>query len=691
MWGELNLEDRCLIVEPLKWNDDDLEYKFDTDAGQNKNRVEGRDGFIFPLPGPASQTTSTMAAPVVAESQSYEFLDSETHDLPEGWRIVDREALANITAERPDTQTMANYFDGSLPSWRVALAEGVQPRQIVEDIAARFRERHDEASKPLVRLLTGAGGEGKSTALLQIAAALVRDEAQDWTCLHRVATAAEVAPNLFERLEQRDGHAWIVALDDAENAGKELAAALKHIGARTDIHLVLAAREADWRIRALQRDLWHGIAEFHRDAMPGLDEKDALRIASGWQAYGNEAMGRLRGTSVEGAAKALFGHANEHAARPGAGALLGALLFTRQGEDLKDRVRTFLAPLKGRREIERFDLLDVYAMIAAMHAENQLYLSRAVLAFALDCDEATLDRQLRILQQEAMLDSGETYLLTRHRRIAEAAHDALQDDGYDLKRWYAYLAGAALREFRVRRSGNPDIAKWNFGLADHFVSLGEANWPVARNVAKARFEAQKDDAMGLTFFARVLRQTNVPGDAMALLKAKGEQFKTHRGVLYEWSVVAGEIGDSGLNVWLAARSLADGGGPPTKKNCKLSLSGLGRGFELLREETGQAGFTRAQAACGRLGLCLPDLDATARGYFERHAGVEADAARPQPTEDEDLQTLRNVVIVAAEEVEPDNDPVFFERLLGEPDGYRYAGLKRVIDDETPARRRAAAS
>jgi len=55
------------------------------------------------------------------------------------------------------------------------------------------------------------------------------------------------------------------------------------------------------------------------------------------------------------------------------------------------------------------------------YAENQLYLSRAVLAFALGCDEGALDRgPLRVLRQEAMVDGGTSYVLTRHRKIAES-------------------------------------------------------------------------------------------------------------------------------------------------------------------------------------------------------------------------------------------------------------------------------
>src|SRR5205807_887589 len=103
-------------------------------------------------------------------------------------------------------------------------------------------------------------------------------------------------------------------------------------------------------------------------------------------------------------------------------------------------------------------------------------------AFALGCEEDALDRELRILRREAMLDSGETYILTRHRRIAETACDALREDGYDVDKWYPHLARSARKEFMQRRSGNPDIAKWDFELARHFVDKGVANWNLARTV-----------------------------------------------------------------------------------------------------------------------------------------------------------------------------------------------------------------
>lgn len=98
MWGELDLEAGCLIVEPLKWNDDDGEYKFDTDAGKNKDRVQGHDGFRLQLPGRAAAVEPSAAMPSAATAET-------PIDLPQGWRIIDQAALATINggaARYPD-------------------------------------------------------------------------------------------------------------------------------------------------------------------------------------------------------------------------------------------------------------------------------------------------------------------------------------------------------------------------------------------------------------------------------------------------------------------------------------------------------------------------------------------------------------------------------------------------------------
>lgn len=610
-------------------------------------------------------------------------------DVPSGWEIVDRDWLAKIRANPPPLNSMVQFFDGILPTWRLALARGVQPRAVVEQLANRFRTIHAGAAKPQVVLLAGAGGEGKSTAVLHAAAALIEDTQQAWTCLHRRASNAELPDDTFAKLPTRPDHAWVVVIDDADNIGPAILAAVKKVAARTDVHLLLAARDAEWQLKRLVPGMWQPFADFHTEPLMGLDQEDARRIVAGWVAWGDEAMGRLKGRSEGEGIAALLGHARDFAARREDGELLGALLVTRQGEDMRAHVRTLVNGLGRNPVIRSYSLRDIYAMVAAMHGENQLYLSRSVLAFALGCDVDELERNALLpLRREAMLDAGDTYVLTRHRRIAEAACAVMRQDEDNIDRWYPFLARAARQEFKSHREARPDIQSWNTGLAEHFMTQGNARWAVARAIAKSTYEGDPN-LFSLTIYSSVLRRTGRASEAMATLKATDERFRNRREVLYEWGTVAGAAGDQGLSAWLDGRSLADGGEPIDPIRCKLTLAGLGVAFRELFAASHDKEFATGQAACGQLGLRLEVLDATTRGYFKKHAADGRRNGIADLSPEQAVNAIRKAVILGAYEVEPNNDPIFFENLLGEPDGYRYTALLRMVGGTkaTPAPQR----
>ena len=177
----------------------------------------------------------------------------------------------------------------------------------------------------------------------------------------------------------------------------------------------------------------------------------------------------MKGRSEGDAVTALLRHASDFATRREDGELLGALLVTRQGEDMRAHVRTLVNGLGRNPVIKTYSLRDIYAMVAAMHAENQLYLSRSVLAFALGCDIDELERKALLpMCREAMLNSGDTYVLTRHRRVAEAACVVMREDEDNVDRWYPFLTRAAIRAFATKAFFVTDLQNWNYDLAVSF-------------------------------------------------------------------------------------------------------------------------------------------------------------------------------------------------------------------------------
>ena len=608
----------------------------------------------------------------------------KTIDVPRGWEIVDRDALAKIRANPPALDIMVQFFDGVLPTWRLALAPGVQPRTISERLANRLRAVYNSASKPEIVLLAGAGGEGKSTALLHAAAMLVEDKQQTWTCLRRgAANEIQLAEDTFSKLEIKAEHAWVIAIDDADNVGPEVLAAVKKIATRRDVHLLLAARDADWQIRRLVPSEWQSVSRFHQEPLVGLTEADARRIVGGWKYWGDDAMGLLKGRSEEQAVASLLGHARDLATDRDKGELLGALLITRQGEDMRAHVRTLVEGL-GRSAVfqgKPHTLRDIYAMVAAMHAENQLYLTRSVLAFALGCEVYELeDKALVPMRSEAMLDSGATYVLTRHRRIAEAACAVMLEDGDNIERWYSFLASAARRRYPATKQVTPEVGQWSLDLPEHFLDKGERWWPIARATAKALYDATPNEPQRVTFYSSILRRTGKLAEAMAVLRATGDRFRNRRNVMYEWSTVAGAAGDHGLGAWLGGRALADGE-PFEPKTCKVALAGLGVAFRQLFLVSQIKAFAVAQAACGQIGLRLAafnERDERNERYLQRYVEDGRRVGVGDLSPDQAVNAIRKGVILGADEVTSANDQLFFEKLLGEPDGYRYTSLLRMV-------------
>ena len=666
MWADVDVSSGELIIEPRLWNEEKAEYKWDNDSGYEAERASGRDGFRLLLPnGPLSGPK----------------LDSVRRlSFPQGWRVIDRATLAEERAHQPAPETMIAFFDGILPNWPLVLARGVQPRVVADRLAGRLRALHGGVPRPMVVLLAGAGGEGKSTAILHAAATLVEDAHQGWTCLQRVAFAAEFPEDLFSRLPEIPGNVWIVVIDDADTVAAAIFAAVKLLASRTDVHLLLAARDADWQLKRLVPGVWQPYANFHIEHLSGLDQRDAERIVAAWHAWGDEAMADLQGFSEVEAARALVFRAHEFAARREQGALLGALLVTRHSEDMRAHVRTMLAGLGRGPIVKEFSVHDVYAMVAVMHAENQLYLSRSVLARALGCDVDELERSvLSVLRREAMLDTSEIYVLIRHRRIADAVCAVLREDGEDIDKYYAFLARAAVRNFRESAQHDPNISDWAYGLAKHFVGKGERFFPIAQRVAKAVCDDDLSNGHYLTAYSSILRDIGQSGVAFQVLKGSGERFRNDRAVLLEWSTVAGRLRDHGLDCWLAGRALADGS-HLTAHQCNLVLSRLGGAFRALSVSLREPTFAIAGAAIGKLGLQLHESNPTTRDHFERLLSDGRRDGYSDPDLLEAIRTVRRAVVRGAEHVETEHDPVFFERLLGDPEAYQYSALLRLVKD-----------
>ena len=267
--------------------------------------------------------------------------------------------------------------------------------------------------RPLVLLLSGPGGEGKSMVLRQTLSVLLGEDA-DLNVLWHADDTRDIPAGLPDQLP--DG-SWVIATDAADLTARSLLqlVAELHRSKRTEVRLLLCARDTDWRASGSAKLEWHRHADCRMEQLSGLSEADATLIATAWAELDGS------GTAGDPATKAaeLYEAAKREAAVE-EGSLLGGALAVRRGEGLREHVHRLLDRLGEHPLPSGGTLYHAFGYIAVMHAEGLDFLSRPVLARVLGCDPKMLGQQVVVpLAREAA--GGGSVLLTRHRHIAEAA------------------------------------------------------------------------------------------------------------------------------------------------------------------------------------------------------------------------------------------------------------------------------
>jgi len=277
---------------------------------------------------------------------------------------------------------------------------------------------------------------------------------------------------------------------------------------------------------------------------------------------------------VEKRARSLLEAAQREATVPG-GALFGALLTVRLGDDLHNHARLLIERLGKRTIPSGGTLRDALNYIAAMHAEGLEFLSRPVLASALGCPLERLRRDVLIpLGNEAAATVTSKFILTRHRRIAQAIISVSQSLGLETDGLFIALAVGATDAARSQHFIPPNISSWRNNLPDHFFNNGRQDLAIL--IAEALYERETSDSKRLVKLAQLVRKADDPERAMELFEQYPHATNL-RGFYHEWATTAGNCDDQGGAVLLDAYSLSDGcdSVPPNNEQVKLSLAGLG--------------------------------------------------------------------------------------------------------------------
>lgn len=662
LWAEIGLDLTNIRLQPRYWKSKQRRWGISDDLHEDR-RIDGN-WWAYPLPN-TKKFSELMATEAKKEKELL-------INLPEGWKIIDEELIRQHSQRELSSEIMLHYFDGAIPLWHRDFLHAIPERNIVGEIVITLQKNRDLGRSSLL-LLSGAGGEGKSTALLQSALKLF--ESGEWNLLWHAFENKPLSPEFLRGLP--DAKPWLIFSDDGDLLVEDLQNLLPWLTQnRQDIHFLIASRQSDWHTVGGTRIGWSQYCIFREITLGKLEPDEAEAIVGIWSAYGEAGLKSLNGIALHEAAEKLK-KASEDEAGKGEGAFLGAMLKIRLADGLKDHVKLMLSRL-AKHQIGRkgkHTLLDAFAAIALMHAEGFDFFSAPVCAQYLFSDPAKTIRGpvLSPLGREAAAVRAGQFLFTRHTSIAKTAAELLEKDfGIDSAEIFSSLGASAIEAAKNGAYVPPNLAKWRYDFPNHFIEIGRK--PIALAIGKAQLGIDPGDALTLINLASLYRKSGLPEIATNLFRDfKGN---LNRGFFYDWGTSEGSSGNHVLAVWLSAASLSDWrfSGPPSHKDTKLGLAGLGVAFAALYNAHYDPVFRDARRACAILGLKLY-LDSRAEKSFQKGYAETSIQGAPEMNLDQAFEAFAAGVNLTWEYL--DRRGIDEERIPS-PTEMTFEGLKNLI-------------
>lgn len=611
-----------------------------------------------------------------------------------GWEQIDATYLGALPPLRPEE--VVRYFDGATPTWRHATCADIPSRAAVAEVGRRLAEVQTAKAGCSLQLIRAAGGEGKTTLLLQAAAAAAKSGA--WNVLWRPAPRVGLPPEHIVKLDPAKH--WLIVADDAENLVRDLSEAtrLLHEAGHSHVHFLLAARDTDWRYFDGDRQSWGTLLKKHPEILlRELRDDDANKLIGAWQKYGSDGLRELASLpSADQQVAALLDAVHGAAAARDEGSFFGGLLAVRFGPDgLRNHVVSLLTRLKGARiENSNRNLFDALLYVAACHAVGIPGLDEKVLA-----DLVWVDREwvqtlvVNPLGEEAAAVRSAGQVMTRHSKVAAAILVAAEQElGADITEVWSAIVRQTVRtglDVQMDRRWFSNIIhagpRLQRELPHQFTEQRRKEIAVA--AAKASVAAEDDRLSRIVDLGKTYRNAGdfaaavqVFRDNVSDLSTKVDFDSDVRGYWYEWGVAEGTAGNESshrvVGAWLQGLSLADHlkTAPITSQQTKLSCAGVGVAFGKLAELRSDCPFSLGRRASAYLGRLTP-FDAKAVDYFNR-ADREADKVHtPHPKNiEEAIGWLTTAVAQAGRELE---DP--FLKALLKPEQVTFNMLREFLN------------
>ena len=434
-----------------------------------------------------------------------------------------------LGAQPPITsETRRQFYRGAPPTWALLKNNATAQRNIVANVLRKIDE-----GTPFI-LLTGAGGEGKSTVLKQVAIALA--ERGDRVFF---ATADETL-DLRDLLKRERGKITIL-IDDAEDLTSAEGLITFAERRRDPTQLILGARANEWRERHQGHPNLRRLVE--QLSLTRLNERETNEIAH--LIY--ESGANRTGADEKTLALRLRADTN--------GFLLAAMLVATQGRQLQEILRDVVETVATWQGGEI--LIKALAVVVAHESQatsqkNRMFCSQRLFREVMGSISKQGMHQLcnRLTGEVSLTPRGGYRVETRHPIIADALARVLFDpptpliDQMDVYEWIISAAGRFSRD-----EVNPGERKL---LTNFPISLKRrGRVEEARRLFKAATEADPHDAPTWQAWALMEKDANnigaidQPGTARFLFN-KGIEADRHNAPSWQaWALMEKDANNIG--------------------------------------------------------------------------------------------------------------------------------------------------
>ncbi|MCH8239982.1 MAG: SIR2 family protein, partial [Proteobacteria bacterium] len=328
---------------------------------------------------------------------------SRADDLVE----IDEEFLKSV--QPPSSEALRRFYRGSPGNWAPVVHQKTARRAAVDRVLKVLETELGVA-------LIGAGGEGKSTILKQIA---IERKRQGWKVLFAQEASPAAIDTAFAALRQDRKHDILLCIDQADSA-ENLVPLLRFAeNRRNSTTVVLACREYQWSQRSDLDQLRSYVQTVPCGRLNQTESREIANLLIGSGALVNPQ------DDVTTLTRRLQDESNNF--------LLAAMLYATEGRPLKAIIASVIDDIKKREQGDRF--LTALAVVSALEVRKSrtgrpFFCSQNLFKEVFSLSTAGMKGWVSAIRGEVSLTPrGDKSIETRHPRIASVISEKLFGDG----------------------------------------------------------------------------------------------------------------------------------------------------------------------------------------------------------------------------------------------------------------------